>query len=190
MEFIQWCLRIAYEVMLDLSKAFELVQHKRLIHKLKDYVIKDELAEWLEDFLRNREQRVVLGNVASDWAKVLSGVPQGSVLSPLLFVVYIKDLPEVATNTMKLYADDSKLLSIVNDWSDASVLQGDLDSISEWMNDCRMKFNNTKCKVIHYGKQNLIFEYLVKDENGRIGFLEKSRSERDLWVIFSTNLNW
>jgi len=178
------------EVMLDLSKAFDLVPHKRLVHKIKGYGVTNELAEWFEDFLRNREQRVVLGNIGSNWAKVLSGVPQGSVLGPLLFVIYINDLPDLATNTMKLYADDSKLLSIVNDLSDASRLQGDLDSVSDWMSEWRMKLNNSKSKVMHYGKQNLNFEYLVKEDDGSIGFLERSNKERDLGVIFSSNLDW
>jgi len=176
--------------MLDLSKAFDLVPHKRLVHKIKGYGVTNELAEWFEDFLRNREQRVVLGNIGSNWAKVLSGVPQGSVLGPLLFVIYINDLPDLATNTMKLYADDSKLLSIVNDLSDASRLQGDLDSVSDWTSEWRMKLNNSKSKVMHYGKQNLNFEYLVKEDDGSIGFLERSNKERDLGVIFSSNLDW
>ena len=91
---------------------------------------------------------------------------------------------------MKLYADDSKLLSIVNDLSDASRLQGDLDSVSDWMSEWQMKSNNSKSKDMHYGKQNLNFEYLVKEDDGSIGFLdlsdllERSNKERDLGVIF------
>ena len=108
--------------MLDFSKAFDLVPHIRLVHKLKGYGVTNELAECFEDFLRNRAQRVVLGNVGSNRVKVLSGVLQGSELGPLLFVVYINDLPDLATITIKLYADDSKLLFIVNDLSDVSRL--------------------------------------------------------------------
>ena len=93
------------------------------------YGVTTELTEWFEDFLRNREQIVVSGKVPSNWAKVLIGV----------FLVYINDLPEVSTNTIKLYPDDSKLLPIVNDWSYASRLQGDLDSVSDWMSEWRIK---------------------------------------------------
>ena len=81
---------------------------------------------------------------------------------------------------MKLYADDSKLLSIVNDWSDASRPEGDLDLVSDWMNEWCMKLNNSKRKIVHYGKQNLKFEDLVKEHDGNIGLLEKSSKERDL----------
>ena len=91
---------------------------------------------------------------------------------------------------MKLYANDSKLLSLVNDWSDASKLQGNLYLVTDWMNEFRMKLNNSKSKAMHYGKQNLKFEYLVKEQNGSIGFLEKYNQERDLRVISSNNFDW
>ena len=102
------------EIMSDLSKAFDLVPHNRLIHKLKEYGIGNELLEWFGDFLKDRKQRVILDESVSNWEKILIKVRQGSILGPLLFFVYINDLPEVVNNRVKLYADDSKILSIVN----------------------------------------------------------------------------
>ena len=88
--------------MLDLSKAFDLVPQKRLVFKVKGYGVTNVLAEWFENFLRNTEQTNIQGNVQSNWAKVVNRVHQELVLGPFLFVVYTKDLPDLATNRMKL----------------------------------------------------------------------------------------
>jgi hypothetical protein len=178
------------EIILDLSKAFDLVPHKGLTHKLKGYGIGSDLLEWFEDFLKDREQRVVLGESVSSWESVLSGVPQGSVLGPLLFVIYINDLTDSVNNKLKLYADDSKILSTVNSWTDALGVQKDIDSISEWMKDWRMQLNTNKCKVIHFGKNNSNFPYLIEDENCGMKYIEDVKSEKDLGVIFEANLKW
>ena len=103
-------------MILDHSKAFYLVRHRRLIYTLKKHGINYELALWFEDFFMNRKQIVVLGDSVSIWKRVLSGVSQGSVLGPILFVQFnINDLPELVSNRMKLYADDSKIISTIND---------------------------------------------------------------------------
>ena len=118
------------EILLDLTKAFELVPYRRLIHKIPGYGASNELTVWLEDFLKERRHIVVLVDSISDWKEVLSGVPQASVLGPLLFVLFINDLPEVVGNNMKLYVDDSKILAIVDTVIERKGLQKDLDSIS------------------------------------------------------------
>ena len=121
------------EILLDFSKAFDLVPHHRLVHKLRGYGFSEELVDWVKDYLSFRRQRVVMGEVNSDWVEVSSGVSQGSVLGPLLFVLYINDLPDRINNKIKLYADDSKILAVIKDWEDAIRLQDNLSSICQWM---------------------------------------------------------
>ena len=97
--------------------------------------------EWFRDFLKDKKQRVVLCKPVSNWNIVLSGVPQGSVLGPLLYVIYINDLQEVVTNRLKVYADDSKILSVVNNWRDALAVQ---ESVSKCLTDWEMQLNTNK----------------------------------------------
>ncbi|XP_047144757.1 uncharacterized protein LOC124818242 [Hydra vulgaris] len=101
-------------IYLDYAKAFDTVPHKRLLAKLLSYGIENDLVKWIRAFLSNRRQRVVLGETVSDWCNVTSGVPQGSVLGPQLFNIYINDLTRLLDNTSKLYADDTKIISIVD----------------------------------------------------------------------------
>ena len=96
-------------IYLDFRKAFDTVPHQRLIRKLKAYGITGKLLNWISDFLSGREQRVVVNGNLSSWASILSGIPQGSVLGPILFVVFINDLPDVVRSSVKIFADDTKL---------------------------------------------------------------------------------
>ena len=102
----------------------------------------------------------MIGETASEWAEVMSGVPQGSVLGPLLFVIYINDLPRVLANKCKLYADDSKIKSL----ADVESIQADVLAISEWARTWLMKLNVAKCKVMHLGKNNPCAKY-VREKN-------------------------
>ena len=102
----------AIVIFLDFSKAFDVVPHEELILKLESYGIEGNLQRWISAFLRDRRQRVVLGDSISDWMPVTSGVPQGSVLGPIVFLIFINDMPEVIQSLVKLFADDSKLLSV------------------------------------------------------------------------------
>ena len=92
----------------DFSKAFDTVPHKRLIHKLKAYGINGKLLVWLQDFLSDRQQRVIVNSTFSSWRPVTSGVPQGSILGPLLFSIYVNDLPSIVSSILFLFADDLK----------------------------------------------------------------------------------
>ena len=103
------------------------------------------LLDWIQDFLSNRSQTVVLNNASSDPTKVLSGVPQGSVLGPLLFLLYINDLPRHVSSKVKLYADDTLLYRVINTPNDISILQADLNSLSQWAQKWQMTFNASKC---------------------------------------------
>ena len=120
-------------VFLDISKAFDTVWHDGLIYKLKQNGIKDKLLLLLIDFLKNRQQRVVLNCQSSSWTKVNAGFPQGSILGTLLFLIYINDLPNGLQSNPKLFADDTSLFSTVLDITTSTVsLNNDLTKISKW----------------------------------------------------------
>ena len=129
-------------VFLDISKAFDRVWHDGLIFKLKSYGITGSLLSLLNDFLSGRLQRVVINGKTSKWKHVLAGVPQGSILGPLLFLIFINDLPENLVSKPKIFADDTSLFSVVLDQlQSADELNRDLLSINEWAYQWKMSFN-------------------------------------------------
>ena len=124
------------------SKAFDKVWHVGLIFKLKAYGIEGELLSLFENYLQNREQRVVLNGKTSEWRKINSGVPQGSVLRPLLFLICINYLPDGLTSICKIFADDTSLFSkFFNINECANDLNFDLEKISQWAYQWKMQFN-------------------------------------------------
>ena len=127
---------------LDISKAFDKVWHEGLIFKLKTYGVEGNLLKLLENYLTDRQQRVVLNGRTSSWQNVYAGVPQGSVLGPLLFLIYINDLPDELTSMCKIFADDTSLFSTVIDKNNSnSQLNSDLAKISKWAFQWKMSFN-------------------------------------------------
>ena len=134
-------------VFLDISKAFDKVWHKGLLYKLKSMGISSELYNLLENYLSDRFQRVLLNGQASSWRPVLAGVPQGSILGPLLFLIYINDLPNGLKSNAKLFADDTSLFTLVKDKTEsANILNNNLSEISKWAYDWKMLFNPGPCK--------------------------------------------
>ena len=147
-------------VFLDISKAFDRVWHAGLLKKLEALGLRNPLLQWFESYLENRLQRVVIEGHTSDWERVSSGVPQGSVLGPLLFLIYINDITDDLETCPFIFADDMLLLEVVdNPISSAEVLNHDLNKISEWsdkwlvtMNPsktCSMTFSIKKDKLNH-----------------------------------------
>jgi hypothetical protein len=179
-------------VYMDFSKAFDVVLHKRLLHKLQAYGIGGQLLAWISDWLTTREQRVVLSESKSEWKEVLSGVPQGSVLGPLLFVIFINDLVETLHNFMRMYADDTKLMRRATTMLDRERLQEDIDKCVEWARTWLMKFNVDKCKVMHVGRNNKksTHEYTMKDEQGLTRTLAVTQLERYLGILVSNDLKF
>ena len=165
----------------DFEKAFDKVSHKKLVIKLFGYGIRGKLLDWIKSFLRNRRQRVVLGEIESEWRDILSGVPQGSVLGPLLFVIYINDLPDGLESIFKMYADDSKVIA-----ESGSKLQEDIVKNKGWCDKCSMCLNSSKCKVMHFGRANPEREYFIGSGIERVK-LEKTEAEKDLGMIVSSN---
>ena len=137
-------------VYLDLFKAFDTVSHSLLLQKLAASAIDGSLFQWFADYLTNRSQKVLIKGATSSSLPVLSGVPQGSILGPLLFLWHINDLPDVlSSSTMAyLFADDTKLARTIHTESDMTNFQQDIDKVLEWFTNWRMTFNLKKCEAI------------------------------------------
>ena len=137
-------------VFLDISKVFGKVWHKGLLYKLEQNGIKGLLLNILKDFLKSRKQRVVLNGQHSSWSDVLAGVPQGSILSPLLFLIYITDLSDGLNCNPKLFVDNTSLFSTVYNINEATnTLNNDLNKITEWAHQWKMSFNPDISKQAH-----------------------------------------
>ena len=130
---------------LDFTKAFDKVPHKRLIHKLNYYGITGSIATWIETFLTGRTQQVVVNGATSSSTIVTSGVPQGTVLGPLLFLLYINDLPDNLSTSVRLFADDCILYTPIRTQNKSSLLQNYLHQLQKWQDTWLMKFNPDKC---------------------------------------------
>ena len=173
-------------VFLDISKAFDKVWHDGLIFKLKQNGISGSLTKLFGNYLHNRKQRVVLNGFYSDYSIVESGVPQGSVLGPLLFLIYINDLEKNIRSNVKFFADDTMLFSIVKDpVISANTLNNDLDIIYQCAHQWKMEFNPdpTKqatevlfsCKKVSPNHPQLIFNDVVKvNEQKHLGLILQS----------------
>ena len=162
---------------LDFAKAFDKVPHHRLIEKIAAHGIDGKISKWIQSWLTDRKQRVIVNNVTSDWIPVISGVPQGSVLGPCLFVIYINDIDDAVSSKILKFADDPKITASISSVEERNILQTDLTRLIEWSEAWQMKFNVNKCKVMHYGFNNPSYEYLMNDE-----VLIDTEEERDLGV--------
>ena len=163
----------------DFSKAFDTVPHYRLLQKLKSMGINKTTFLWIKDFLSERRQRVVINGVKSQWGVVKSGVPQGSVLGPILFLIYVSDISDDVSSNVLLFADDTKLYSRVERQEDCHTLQEDINWSEKWL----MRFNTEKCKVLHFGHNNKQQHYFMKDSK-----LSTTKEEKDLGVLITNNL--
>lgn len=172
-------------IYLDFQKAFDKVPHIRLMRKVRALGIDGAVARWIENWLNKREQRVVLQGIESEWKSVISGVPQGSVLGPLLFLIYINDIDIGLTSTLVKFADDMKLGCKVVNERDVNGLQHDLDLLPIWTDKWLMQFNVDKCKVMHIGNNNPNHIYRFFG-----GELTTSSCERDLGVFVCDNFKF
>jgi hypothetical protein len=178
-------------IYLDFQKAFDTVPHMRLLKKMEAYGICGEVLAWVKGFLETRNQRVVLGKDVSDWKSVKSGVPQGNVLGPVLFLIFINDLPTVVKCFVKLFADDTKSYTVVRNECDRQQLQRDLDSLCQWSNTWLLKFNAAKCKVMHIGRTNPNLDYFMTDQTtSNTSKINVVSEEKDLGVTFDPSLKF
>ena len=174
-------------ILLDFSKAFDKVNHLKLLYKLSCFGVKGNTLNWIQSFLIGRSQTVVLDGESSEEVKVTSGVPQGSVLGPLLFLLYINDLPENIQSQVRLFADDTAVYLTVTNMQDSQVLQSDLESLQHWERTWDMEFNPGKCQVIHItrSKSPVKSRYFMHNQE-----LESVDAAKYLGVTISKDLSW
>ena len=164
-------------VLLDISKAFDKVWHKDLIYKLKQNGISGKLLNLIIDFLSNRKQRVVLNGKYPSWTNIEAGVPQGSILEPLFFLIYINDLSDNLITNPKLFADDTSLFSIVHDPNaTTNYLNNDLAKINDRAYQWKMNFNPDPLRQA----QEVLFSRKIKSQNPCLHFNNNSVNQTPL----------
>ena len=172
----------------DFAKAFDTVPHRRLLKKLEAYGIDGMNLKWIEAFLSDRTQVVCVNGEYSEVTSVLSGIPQGSVLGPILFVLYINDLPESVKSDIYLFADDTKIMKHIVTKDDATSLQLDINAMQQWSKKWLLQFHPEKCHVLTLGK----FENITHTQNYKLNeqILEHVFDEKDLGVRIDSNLTF
>ena len=161
---------------LDFAKAFDKVPHKRLIQKLKCIKIHPKTVAWIQAWLENRKQRVIVNGTASEWTDVLSSVVQGSVLGPILFIIFINDIDSCTSDFeafISKFADD-----IVNNETAATEMQTIINKLEQWSAQWGMPFNTNKCCILHLGYHNKKFPYSLYSQN-----TSTTAEQKDLGVM-------
>ena len=149
------------------QKAFDTVPHRKLVDKLASYGIRGEVLRWIESYLNDRRQRVVVNGKSDEWTDVTYRIPQGSVLGPILFVIYINDMPDGLSSEIFLFADDTKIFKEIKQKRDCDLLQNDLNFMQLWTDIWLLRFHSQKCHAMTIGvrKTNLV-EYSLPDGKG------------------------
>lgn len=174
----------------DFQKAFDTVPHRRLLQKIKSYGISGNLLSWIDSFLSGRKQRVRIRGNTSTWNDVKSGVPQGSVLGPILFIIYINDIVENLKSDVYLYADDMKIYSRIRCDADRQRLQDDIDTVVDWTDSWLLRLNISKCKVLTVGRQDKALHPYFMNINGNVNTLSTIIQEKDLGVVVDSSLSF
>ena len=175
---------------LDYSKAFDTVPHRRLMKQIESFGIYGQALQWINSFLSNRRQQVRANGEVSDFRPVESGVPQGSILGPVLFTIFVNDIPAELETIISMYADDTKLYYALTSDSSINALISDLRKLEDWANIMQMKFHPAKCKVMHMGKDNPKKDYQMKSSDGKLHTLEETEVEKDLGVQVDNKLKF
>lgn len=188
------CLTLSFDkglqtdvLFLDFRKAFDVVPHSFLIHKLRFLGIDRDVVLWIEDYLRGRAQRVVVNGEMSSVCCVNSGVPQGSVLGPLLFLIFINDITSNIDSQIRLFADDCVIYREIDSSEDSLKLQVDLQQIEVWCNKWGMSLNYSKCKAMHITRRTHRIEHHYTLSSSQIETVEEYKY---LGVLISSNLRW
>ena len=152
-------------IILDFCKAFDKVPHQRLLLKLNQFGIKGNIVRWIESFLTSCTQQVVLEGATSNQVHITSGIPQGTVLGPLLFLININDIENNIDSQLRLFADDCLLYQVIKSASDCVNLQNDISQLCDWESLWQMTFNSSKCFVMHmsHKKNPWLMTYIMQD---------------------------
>ena len=173
----------------DITKAFDKVYHPALLYKLRKAGICGSLLEWFTSYLNDRTQRVVLKGESSDWGGIEAGVPQGSVLGPLLFLVFVNDITGIVTSNIRLFADDVTLFITVDDPTESSnIINNDMTSIENWSSQWLVTFNPRKTKTMLVSKKRNRVQHPNISFSGEP--LENVSQQTHLGVTFSSDLSW
>ena len=173
----------------DLEKAFDKISHKKLLFKLERYGVHRMVIGWIGSYLSERGFQVRVGGDLSDSLPVTSGVPQGSVLGPLLFIIYINDIYTVCDNLF-LFADDTKIYRVISKEEDCSKLQVDVNNVMDWFNRWQMKVNMNKCCALHVGGRHHLNKYQILDLDGAKYEIPVYYSFMDLGIIVDSDLKF
>ena len=176
-------------ILLDFSKAFDKVNHLSLLRKLEHYGVRGHTLLWIKDFLSSRSQEVILDGSSSETSTVLSGVPQGTVLGPLLFLIYINDLPQYVSpgTQVKLFADDSAVYRKITSPQDHVVLQKDLENLVKWEQAWSMEFHPDKCQLLRISLKKNTSNYNYQIHNTQI---EETTNAKYLGITINNKLSW
>ena len=191
--------KMKHVIYLDFAKAFDKVDHQILLQKLRNIGISGKLFDWLQSFLSDRQQSVVIDGVFSYLALVISGVPQGTVLGPLLFLIYLNDIFNcIQHSEISCFADDSRIYRSISACSDSLLLQHDLLAVSQWsiannmeLHEDKFVYLNFNARPINFSLTNLPFyqeNLWYRTSSGQI--LETSNLVSDLGITFSEDLDW
>ena len=168
------------------------VSHQRLLKKLAGYGVGGNILSWMTEYLVDGKQGVQISGTFSEWKEVCSGIPQGSILGPVLFVVYINDMPECVQSDIYLFADDTKICREIKTEEDRDILQEDLNALQEWSKTWLMPFHPQKCKCmkIHGYRQTRETEYFMQQGGEEETVIEKTNQEKDLGVLIDGRLTF
>ena len=166
---------------------FDTVPHDGLLSKLKHYGIDKNIWQWISNFLRNRKQCVVVDGISSSPVDVDSGVPQGTVLGPILFLLHINDLPSIVSSKVRLFADDCLIYKQIKNNNDQIELHRDLNLLESWGAKWGMRFNPAKCNIMRVSRKRSPFLHSYTLSGQVLGEVEDTKY---LGVTLSDNLDW